>query len=61
MTAMPRIDKSAVPTQSDEERAILDIIVKSDGSLLASKPNLNKQIRVKDATDRVSEALAAIA
>ena len=50
MTAMPRINKSAVPTQTDEEKAILDIIVKSDGSLLASKPHLNKQIRVKDAT-----------
>lgn len=50
MTTMPRIDKATVPTQSDEERAILDIIVKSDGSLLASKPHLNKQIRVKDAT-----------
>ena len=50
MNTMPRIDKTAVPTQSDEEKAILDIIVKSDGSLLASKPHRNKQIRVKDAT-----------
>ncbi len=50
MNTMPRINKSAVPTQTDEEKAILDIIVKSDGTLLASKPHLNKQIRVKDAT-----------
>ena len=29
MNTMPRINKSAVPTQSDEERAILDGIAKA--------------------------------
>lgn len=50
MNTMPRIDKTAVPTQSDEEKAILDIIVKSDGTLLASKPHLNKKVQVPDPT-----------